>query len=396
MKKFGYTLVVLTAIVVLSVSAYFTMAYSQIEFIAKWRALWIETAMTTDSHQWLAKIFPQEVIDEVMSKDDEWKKKQSLLSSSWDSLSFIDVVYGQVDEQQQMNAVLQEKEDFFARYPEVDTEENRRYLAGHPELRSDGYGSIQIEDMEGQLGLLTKQGHPILVLDAKNGLLIVKVSGTTYEGKLAIIKDSANTELVKSAYFGSRGQEAADFGVSEDALLVVNMSGFSDAKGSGSGGQVKGSLVIDGVEYGDPSREAHWRFCGLQTDNKLYVSNYPKDNLADYRWGVEFYPAVIVDGECVVDGSYCMGLQPRTVIGQAANGDMLLLVIDGRQIGYSLGCTVADCADILEGYNAYQAMNVDGGSSSVMWYNGEYITKSSSVSGRGRYMPDALIVRRNP
>jgi len=73
---------------------------------------------------------------------------------------------------------------------------------------------------------------------------------------------------------------------------------------------------------------------------------------------------------------------------------MLLLIIDGRQVGYSLGCTVEECKNILMDYKAYQAMNMDGGSSSVMWYNGNYITKSSSVSGRGRFMPDALVVKK--
>ena len=66
----------------------------------------------------------------------------------------------------------------------------------------------------------------------------------------------------------------------------------------------------------------------------------------------------------------------------------------GRQVGYSLGCTVEDCKNILMDYKAYQGMNMDGGSSAIMWYNGQYITKSSSVTGIGRYMPDALIVKR--
>jgi exopolysaccharide biosynthesis protein len=71
-----------------------------------------------------------------------------------------------------------------------------------------------------------------------------------------------------------------------------------------------------------------------------------------------------------------------------------MLIIDGRQVGYSLGCTVADCAEIMLSYGAYQGANMDGGSSSVMWYKGEQITKSSSKQGNGRYMPDALIVRK--
>lgn len=379
-------------VLVMLVAAYLTVAYSHIGFIEKWRTLWIETAMTTNSHQWLAKFFPQSVIDEVMAETAEQRARQKSLASTWEGLVPIDVVYGKANDKKDED---REQEEFYAQYWELDTEEFRSYLEHSPVLMKDGYGGLFIQDFEETLGLKTKQGHPLLVLDVKNGLMIVKVSGDGYQGKLAIAKDAGRVELAKSSHLGVRGQEAQEFGEQEDALLVINMSGFKDVGGHGSGGQIKGSLIIDGLEYGVPCNEPHWKYCGMKKDNKFYVSNYPTDSVSEYRWGVEFYPAIIVDGECVVDGSYCMGLQPRTVIGQSVRGDMLMLVVDGRQIGYSLGCTVADCADILAEYEAYQAMNMDGGSSSVMWYDGEYITKASSVSGRGRYMPNALIYRRS-
>lgn len=224
--------------------------------------------------------------------------------------------------------------------------------------------------------------------------MILAVKGEGYQGKLAIIKDPEQVDLAKSKALGSYGQEAGSFGEDLDALLVVNASGFKDVDGVGTGGQVKGSLIIDGVEYGSPSTDVTWKFCGMRNDNRMYVSSYPQDSVSDYRWGVEFLPALIVDGVSVVDGTFGMGIQPRAAIGQAKNGDLLMLIIDGRQVGYSLGCTVEDCKDILLNYKAYQAMNLDGGSSAVMWYDGNYITSSSSVTGKGRYMPDAFIVKK--
>ena len=125
----------------------------------------------------------------------------------------------------------------------------------------------------------------------------------------------------------------------------------------------------------------------------MNICSYPKKEIKDYRWGLEVYPALIVNGENVIDNTLGMGIQPRTAIGQSASGDFMLLVIDGRQVGYSLGCTVADCAEVLTEYQAYQGMNLDGGSSTVMWYKGQLITKPCSVSGRGRYMPDAILVK---
>jgi exopolysaccharide biosynthesis protein len=79
-------------------------------------------------------------------------------------------------------------------------------------------------------------------------------------------------------------------------------------------------------------------------------------------------------------------------LGQTADGDVLLLVIDGRQPGYSLGCTVEDCAEVLLRYNGYQAMNLDGGSSSLMWYDGEIISSPAANTQGGRYLPNAIVV----
>lgn len=168
MSRKKKTLCVTAAVLVLLVAAYFVAAYSHIGFIEKWRTLWIETAMTTNSHQWLAKLFPQSVIDEVMADMEAQKEAQKSLASTWDSLVPIDVVYGK-----QTEPADSEQEEFFARYWELDTEEFRAHLERNPQLLADGYGHIMIEDMEGALGLKTKQGHPLLVLDAANGLVIV-------------------------------------------------------------------------------------------------------------------------------------------------------------------------------------------------------------------------------
>jgi exopolysaccharide biosynthesis protein len=58
---------------------------------------------------------------------------------------------------------------------------------------------------------------------------------------------------------------------------------------------------------------------------------------------------------------------PRTDAGISQNGQFLYLVaIDGRQTGYSVGTTMAETADIMIGFGAYTAMNLDGGGSTVL------------------------------
>ena len=58
------------------------------------------------------------------------------------------------------------------------------------------------------------------------------------------------------------------------------------------------------------------------------------------------------------------------------------------------GTSVNTCADILLAYGCRNAINMDGGSSAILWYDGEYVTQSSSVTLRytgGRPLPNAWV-----
>ena len=84
------------------------------------------------------------------------------------------------------------------------------------------------------------------------------------------------------------------------------------------------------------------------------------------------------------------GVHPRTALGQRSDGAVLLLVIDGRQ-AISLGATYQDLVDVFLEYGAVNACNLDGGSSTLMWYNGSYVNNCASVVGI-RPVPSTFLV----
>lgn len=362
------------------IAMYLTFIYSNNSFISKWRTIYIETAMTTNTHQWLATWFiPEKIIAEVMLKYNEGKEAQEELASTWENVEEI------VDSEEDI--------EFFKRYWELKTDSFTEYIKKHPSTVKDGFDNLVVEDLDNKLGIKTTEGDDVLVIDIPNNLIIIGVKGSGYKGKMAIVKESEQIIMAKSKSLGSFGQEIDSFCSDNDAILGINASGFVDPKGESFGSQVKGCLVIDGVDYGSHHEEPAWKYFGVKSkDERMYISYFTPGMQEEYRWAMEFYPGLIIDGESVVDGTYGMGIQPRTTIGQTKDGSMLLLVVDGRQT-HSLGCTVADCADIMLRYKAYQGMNLDGGSSSVMYYKGQFITSSSSVTGRGRYMPNAILVK---
>lgn len=79
-------------------------------------------------------------------------------------------------------------------------------------------------------------------------------------------------------------------------------------------------------------------------------------------------PFLIINGEPQDVDGVGGGLNPRTAIGQRADGAILLLVVDGRQ-ATSLGASFSDLQDIMLQYGAVNASAMDGGTSTQMYYN---------------------------
>jgi exopolysaccharide biosynthesis protein len=107
---------------------------------------------------------------------------------------------------------------------------------------------------------------------------------------------------------------------------------------------------------------------------------------------ISFGPALIINGESVPILGSGGGLNPRTAIGQRADGAILLLVIDGRQ-PHSIGATLRDVADVMADFGAVNAANLDGGSSTLMVYNGEILNSTSLLTGPRR-IPTAIVVSK--
>ena len=371
---------------------YCVAVFSNIPFIAKWRTIYIETAMSTMTHQWLATAFiPPSVIEQVEGNREKQENEQLTLESNWNNLQTPSFDFGQAE----LSPWEKLKDEFFQNYPEIQQQSFEDYMEEHQDEAIDENGYLTIDqaglDQEGT-DIETIHGDQVLAVDTANGLTICKVTGEGYVGRLAIIKNPAQVGVALAPGYGSVGGQAADIAEKRDAVLLTNASGFYDPEGHGNGGVAHG-LVVSGGKRHNGAVGGTYKAVGLDGENRLHVGPYKKG--ADYRDAVEFKPALIIDGQQAVEGSAGWGVQPRTAIGQTSDGTILLLVVDGRAPGYSIGCTVGDCAEILGRYGAVQACNLDGGSSSIMVYNGRVISRPSAANKTdGRHIPNGIAVYR--
>lgn len=345
--------------------------YSHIPFIEKWRAIYIETAMYTMRHQWLATAFiPQSVIDEVMEES-----RRQMEENVVDSSKLLDITQNQPE--------IDLEQDAKKRFAETYYELNMDTMPENTDYTQD----IQLSDAV-DLGIKTRVGDSVWAVDTVNRLLIIQVTGDGYTGKLAIIKDSSRVKLAVNQRKGA-GMSVTELCEAYGAVIGINGNAFEDQDGVGSGASAVGLMISEGRFVHSAYNAYSYQTAGFDYENRFRVGK--NVDTSELRDALQFYPITVLDGEKHTNGSFGLGIQPRSSIGQTVDGSTLMLVIDGRQVGYSLGTTVSECADILLRYHCQNAMNLDGGSSASMSYMGEMITRTSSPRTTGRLLPSAWV-----
>lgn len=113
------------------------------------------------------------------------------------------------------------------------------------------------------------------------------------------------------------------------------------------------------------------------------------------RQTFEFGPELVRDGQPVefnssfdVISTRDSRLEPRTAIGQIGPLHYIIIVVDGRQDGYSVGISLQDSQQLFIRYGAKTAMNLDGGGSAEMWFQGEILNQPSG--GQERDVSDII------
>ena len=106
-------------------------------------------------------------------------------------------------------------------------------------------------------------------------------------------------------------------------------------------------------------------------------------------------PYLLKNGEIFVDASSqklnaITGKNPRTAIGYTKENTMIIVTVDGRKEGSS-GVTLEELAKIMSDLGCYEAINLDGGSSTVMYVKGNTLSGSNVKSTA---ISNALVVRK--
>ena len=139
--------------------------------------------------------------------------------------------------------------------------------------------------------------------------------------------------------------------------------------------------------FGD-SVEVGWR-----------VSASQGDGITDAVGG---FPELLDEGRRVGDlevgtrPSFAAERHPRTAVGyDPSRGRAWIVVVDGRQAPYSDGMTLPELTGLFEALGATEALNLDGGGSTVMVVGDSAVSRPSDLTGE-RPVVNALAVVEDP
>lgn len=242
---------------------------------------------------------------------------------------------------------------------------------------------------------------------------IEKVSGTTFSGTMMIISDPSKVSLATTYPWGEYGKELDKLVKENNAIAGVN-GGLYVSTGN-KGGKPIGLVVSNGViQYNNTGGYNGLYLIGLDNNNLLRIIEITRMSQKDLKALVEreqirdavtfqdeysdknnHFVKLIINGEKRELNGLGSGANPRTAIGQKQDGTILILVTDGRGANGHLGATASDLIDVMSKYGAINAANLDGGSSSSLYYNNEYLQTSVTLyyANSSWKIPTAFVVR---
>lgn len=227
---------------------------------------------------------------------------------------------------------------------------------------------------------------------------IIEIEGKGYSGYLAVIYDPSRIKTVYTKKLGTSGQYLTQMAKDNDALIAINGGGFEDPNFNSNGANPVGMTFSGGKLITSKTWNGSGGLIGFTQEDKLVLGKMTVKQAQEMkiRDGVTFGPFLIVNGTpSKVLGNGGWGTAPRTAIGQRQDGIVLFLVIDGRTVTKP-GADMNDLIEIMQNYGAYNAANLDGGTSSVMVVNGEIINDPVDSSGahRTRFISTGFILTK--
>lgn len=212
-----------------------------------------------------------------------------------------------------------------------------------------------------------------------------------YDAYVLEIKNPLKVKVAMTKFLGKMGQKTSEMADEHDAVAAINGGSFVDKSSDGTQyagtGAEPGGFVISGGKVVYPTENVNENdvenVIAFTKGGELIVGDHTVAELKklNVQEAMCFRkPNIIINGVRQVKNTAEEGLNPRTAVGQKADGTIIFLVIDGRKIT-TPGASLYDVQEIMMERGAVNAGALDGGYSSTMYYKGNVINSPNAWDG---------------
>ncbi|OOM09279.1 phosphodiester glycosidase family protein [Clostridium saccharobutylicum] len=224
-----------------------------------------------------------------------------------------------------------------------------------------------------------------------NDITKYKIHTTRYDGYALEIKNPLKIKVAMTKYLGKLGQKTSEMAMEHNAVAAINGGSFVDKSSdgveyAGTGGE-PGGFVISGGQlvypksgYNDKTIE---NVIAFTKGGTLIVGDHSLSELKklDVQEAMCFRkPNIIINGVRQIKDKTTEGFNPRTSVGQKADGTVIFLALDGRKV-LTPGASLYDVQEIMMERGAINAGALDGGYSTTMYYKGDVINSPNAWDG---------------
>lgn len=329
--------IILLILDILALTCYF-LVYGPIKDIRTW---WINTSMNTMSHKYFAHIFyTDDMIEETMNEN----------------------YYIPITDEVNLDDII------------IDTTPKYTYENEYDE-------QILIRD------------------EGNNDYKLINVKVGSYDAFLVAIYDPSKVGVItkKKLGTGSYGENMVSMCKRTNSKVCINAGRFKQDSHGLSSDYPVGYIIQNSEIVWSSDSNRKGELIGFNKDNKLVLTEATGAEALEQgiRDAVEFGPYLIINGKPMQTvGNGGSGNAPRVAIAQRKDGIVLFLVTNTKYV-YS-GPNFTEMIEVLQKYGAYNAANLDGGSSATLVINNKLINtprdiKKGIISPRGTVSGFALL-----
>ena len=223
--------------------------------------------------------------------------------------------------------------------------------------------------------------------------------GAKFNGYVLEVADPTRVKVGVSSKLYTVGEKTSEIAENYGAVAAINGGAFTDESNgeawTQNGGMPSGLIMSEGKEIHNDIKDLNKKFATAIITKKglLKAGNYSVNEIRkmkDVSEALTFGP-VLIAGGAKISSLAETGTSPKTMLGQMKDGTMVLVVLDSNT-ETRLCANIREAQNVMFNLGCVTAINLDGGKSTTMYYDGDVVNNPSNPTGE-RTIASGFIVK---